>query len=217
MAKRKLNPADYLAQWQRQLADGLEKMAITLSSEQQRLLLDYLALLVKWNQAYNLTAIRNPEEMVSRQLLDSLSILKLVKGTRVLDVGTGPGLPGIVLAISLPHTHFTLIDSNGKKTRFVQQAISELKLPNAEVKQLRVEELQVTEGYDTITSRAFAALPKMVELTRHLLAEGGQLLAMKGTVPQEEMDQVKSQGYQVEVEKLQVPDTDGERHAIILL
>ena len=217
MAKQRLNPADYQALWQRQLEDGLAKMAITLSTEQQQLLLDYLALLVKWNQAYNLTAIRNPEEMVSRQLLDSLSIIKLVKGIRVLDVGTGPGLPGIVLAISLPDTYFTLIDSNGKKTRFVQQAISELKLPNAEVKQLRVEELQASEGYDTITSRAFAALPKMVELTKHLLAEGGQLLAMKGTVPQEEMDQVQSQGYLVKVEKLLVPDTDGERHAIILM
>ncbi|MET0093851.1 MAG: 16S rRNA (guanine(527)-N(7))-methyltransferase RsmG, partial [Sedimenticola sp.] len=167
--------------WEKQLTDGLRRMDIDLSEQQQGLLLDYLALLLKWNNAFNLTAVRDPAEMVARQLLDSLSILDMVRGPRVLDVGTGPGLPGIPLAIALPDAHFTLLDSNGKKTRFVQQAKTALGLSNVEVVNGRVESFRPDIPFDTVTSRAFAALPKMVELTRHLVAGGGQLLAMKGT------------------------------------
>ncbi|MCW8903471.1 16S rRNA (guanine(527)-N(7))-methyltransferase RsmG, partial [Sedimenticola sp.] len=162
---------DQQNQWRHQLSEGLRIMAIDLSERRQQLLLDYLALLLKWNKAFNLTAIRDPGEMVPRQLLDSLSILNLVQGERVLDVGTGPGLPGIPLAVAQPDRQFVLIDSNGKKTRFVQQAVVALGLDNVQVVRTRVEAYQPDAGFDTITSRAFAALPKMVQLTRHLLAD----------------------------------------------
>ncbi|MES9855714.1 MAG: 16S rRNA (guanine(527)-N(7))-methyltransferase RsmG [Sedimenticola sp.] len=208
--------SDHEALWQSQLADGLKAMEIELASEQQQKLLDYLTLLVKWNSAFNLTAIRDPQEMVSRQLLDALSILHLVKGKRVLDVGTGPGLPGIPLAIALADSWFTLLDANGKKTRFVQQSIGTLGLKNVEVVQDRVEAFQPSQGYDTITTRAFASLPKMLQLTSHLLAEGGQYLAMKGVDPIEELDQLGLDQKRVERITLFVPQTTGERHAVVI-
>lgn len=202
--------------WRRQLQAGLRAMDIALSERQQQRLLDYLALLLKWNKAFNLTAIREPGEMVSRQLLDSLSILPLLRGTRVLDVGTGPGLPGIPLAIAEPERQFVLIDSNGKKTRFVQQSLVTLGLANARVERSRVEAYRSVDGFDTITSRAFAALPKMLQLTEHLLAGRGRLVAMKGTVPGEEIAELEAAGYRVEVVPLQVPESDGQRHALLV-
>ena len=207
---------DHQNQWRHQLSEGLRVMAIDLSERRQQLLLDYLALLLKWNKAFNLTAIRDPGEMVPRQLLDSLSILNLVQGERVLDVGTGPGLPGIPLAVAQPDRQFVLIDSNGKKTRFVQQAVVALGLDNVQVVRTRVEAYQPEAGFDTITSRAFAALPRMVQLTRHLLADQGRLLAMKGTVPTDEIAELAAQGYRVEVAALSVPGSDGQRHALLV-
>ncbi len=204
------------SQWQQQLQTGLDEMEISLGREEQQKLLDYLALLVKWNKAFSLTAIRDPEEMVSRQLLDSFSILKLVKGNHVLDIGTGPGLPGIPLAIALPEKQFTLLDSNGKKTRFVQQAITSLGLKNANVVRERVEAFQPGIGYDTITSRAFASLAKIVQLTSYLMADLGRLVAMKGVDPVEERDELKMTGMTVETVRLFVPQTSGERHAILI-
>lgn len=200
--------------WQSQLEVGLNRMAIVLTQPQQQRLLDFLALLNKWNQAYNLTAIRDVNVMVSRQLLDSLSILHLLEGTRILDVGTGPGLPGIPLAVARPDCQFTLIDSNGKKTRFVQQAITTLGLDNVTVAQTRVEAYKVKDPFDTITSRAFAALPKIVQLTQHLLADHGQLLAMKGTVPTDEIAALKARGFKIITDSLKVPDNEAERHAL---
>ncbi|WP_029132204.1 16S rRNA (guanine(527)-N(7))-methyltransferase RsmG [Sedimenticola selenatireducens] len=207
---------DQQNQWRHQLSEGLRIMAIDLSERRQQLLLDYLALLLKWNKAFNLTAIRDPGEMVPRQLLDSLSILNLVQGERVLDVGTGPGLPGIPLAVAQPDRQFVLIDSNGKKTRFVQQAVVALGLDNVQVVRTRVEAYQPDAGFDTITSRAFAALPKMVQLTRHLLADQGRLLAMKGTVPTDEIAELAAEGYRVEVAALSVPGSGGQRHALLV-
>jgi 16S rRNA (guanine527-N7)-methyltransferase len=204
------------AAWPEQLASGLAALAIALDQEQQRRLLDYLALLDKWNHAYNLTAIRDPGEMVRRQLLDSLSILPLVRGQRVLDVGTGPGLPGIPLAIALPGVHFTLLDSNGKKTRFVQQAVLELGLKNVAVVQGRVEAFRPAAGFDTITARAFADLPRMLGLVGHLLADGGELLAMKGTIPHQEIAALEATGVHIEVRTLVVPGDPAERHAVRL-
>ncbi|WP_428606540.1 16S rRNA (guanine(527)-N(7))-methyltransferase RsmG [Sedimenticola sp.] len=205
-----------LERWPQQLRDGLRQMGVDLSASQQQQLLDYLALLHKWNKAFNLTAIRDANVMVSRQLLDSLSILPFIKGPRILDVGTGPGLPGIPLAIALPDQQFVLIDSNGKKTRFVQQSLVTLGLGNVEVVRTRVEAYRSDAGFDTITSRAFAALPKMLELTRHLLDERGRLLAMKGTVPTEEIAELEADGYGVAVVPLQVPNSDGQRHALLV-
>jgi len=207
--------SEYPENWNSQLDTGLQQMALELSQAQQQKLLNYLALLVKWNRAYNLTAIRDPEEMVSRQLLDSLSILPLIHGRRILDVGTGAGLPGIPLAICLPDASFTLLDSNGKKTRFVQQVKLELGLNNVKVQHSRVEQLDHNRGFDTITSRAFAALPKIVAWSAGLLADKGILLAMKGSVPQEEVADLRQAGAEVEITQLEVPQS-GERHAIIV-
>ncbi len=202
-------------QWERQLEQGLQEMAIDLSAGQRQQLLGYLTLLQKWNRRFNLTAVRDPGEMVSRQLLDSLSVLKLLRGSRVLDVGSGPGLPGIPLAIALPEVHFALLDSNGKKTRFMEQARMEIGLGNVIVVRSRVEVYQPPAPFDTITSRAFASLGKMVELTSHLLAEGGRYLAMKGAVPREEIEAMEEMGGRLAIQSLAVPGTQGERHAIL--
>jgi 16S rRNA (guanine527-N7)-methyltransferase len=204
------------ALWPQQLAAGLAALRIDLGPDQQRRLLDYLALLNKWNRAYNLTAIRDPKEMVGRQLLDSLSILSLVRGPRVLDVGSGAGLPGIPLAIALPEVQFSLLDSNGKKTRFVQQAVLELGLPNVTVIQGRVEDFHPAEGFDTITARAFADLPRMLGLLGHLLAQGAGLVAMKGSVPAAEIAALEAQGVRIEVRRLELPGDPAERHAVLL-
>jgi len=203
------------AAWPQQLEQGLRAMGITLDAGRQALLLDYLALLQTWNQTYNLTAIRNPDQVVSRQLLDSLSIQGLLHGQRILDAGTGPGLPGIPLAILQPERAFTLLDANGKKTRFVQQAAFNLGLENVQVVQQRIESWRPPRSFDSIISRAFAALPKMLRLTRHLLNEGGLLLAMKGSVPEDEIRQLQLEGLSVQVRRLTVPGTEGERHAIL--
>ena len=199
--------------WREQLARGVAQMNLSVAPRQQELLLDYLQLLQKWNRAFNLTAVRDPQIMVSRQLLDSLSIHALLRGERVLDVGSGAGLPGIPLAIVDPHRSFTLLDTNGKKTRFLRQAKLELGLDNLEIEQLRVERYQAPCPFDTIVSRAFSSLPLMLDLTRHLLAEGGCWLAMKGTVPEAEIAALET-GVQARVHALAVPGETAQRHAI---
>jgi 16S rRNA (guanine527-N7)-methyltransferase len=205
-----------LALWQTQLQQGLIKMGLSLTPEQQQQQLEYLALLKKWNRVSNLTAVRDPAEMVPRQLLDSLSILELLQGERILDIGTGPGLPGIPLAIASPHKRFTLLDSNGKKSRFVQQTKLSLGLEQVQVVQSRIEEFTPEEGFDTITSRALATLIQIVEWSRHLLAEGGTLLAMKGSLPEAEIQELEESGASVKALPLDVPMSVGERHAILI-
>ncbi len=204
--------ADY---WPTQLRDGLAEMGISATPNQQRLLLDYLALLEKWNKAFNLTAVRDPRKMVSRQLLDSLSILHLLQGERILDVGSGAGLPGIPLSILAPGRSFMLLDTNSKKTRFLRQAKLELGLDNVEIEQARVEGYHPSRPFDVITSRAFASLPDMLALTRHLLAPGGCWLAMKGTIPQAELEAL-GKAYRVEIQALEVPGESGQRHVILI-
>ena len=206
---------DHHPAWGGQLESGLWELGIRLEPAQRETLLDYLALLRKWNRTYNLTAIREPLEMVPRQLLDSLSILHLLHGERVLDVGTGPGLPGIPLAIAEPRRRFVLLDANGKKSRFVQQVIYQLGLENTAMVQGRVEAFRPKALFDTIVSRAFAPLPRMADLAGHLLAADGLLLAMKGVLPVAELEQLRRQGFSVESERLRVPGSDGERHAIL--
>jgi len=197
---------------QHELADGLKRLQITLGRQQQELLLEYLLLLAKWNKVFNLTAIRDPEEMVSRQLLDSLSILPWVRGARVLDVGTGAGLPGLPLAIACPDIHFTLLDSNGKKTRFVQQAVAQLGLDNVEVVNERIERFQDPRGFEVITSRAFASLVDFFASTGHLLAPGGRWLAMKGLADKEQDKLPGDLRYQLH--PLVIPGCEGERHLV---
>ncbi|KTD34365.1 glucose inhibited division protein B GidB [Legionella moravica] len=173
----------------------------------------YLLLLQKWNTAYNLTAVREPEAMISKHLLDSLAIFPWLKGNRILDVGTGAGLPGIPLAIANPDKHFVLLDSNGKKIRFLTEVKRQLDLKNLEVVQFRVENYHPAQGFDTVTSRAFSSLEQMIYWTKHLIANNGIWLAMKGRYPDTELNMIH-QTYQVE--KYTVDGVDGERCCVII-
>lgn len=201
--------------WAEQLGAGLAAQGIDLSPEQHAQLTGFLTLLLKWNQAYNLTAIRDPQEMVPLHLLDSLSILTFLRGPRILDVGAGAGLPGIPLAIARPDLDFTLLDANGKKTRFMQQAAWELGLQNVRVVQSRLEAYQPEAPFQTITSRAFTALPRILELCTPRLAPGGLILAMKGAAPIAEIEQLQATGISVRTEPLRVPGVEGQRHAVL--
>jgi 16S rRNA (guanine527-N7)-methyltransferase len=203
------------------LLRGLDAMQLCLPDEVIDRLLAYLQLLAKWNRAYNLTAVRDIEQMVSRHLLDSLSVLpfisdKELQGTRLADVGTGAGLPGLVLAITQPQRHFDLIDSNGKKIRFVTQAIAELGLNNAHAHCVRVEQFRPDAGCDAVLTRAFASLPEIVRLCEHLLAADGRLFAMKGNFPDDEIAALPSPWHVETTHVLTVPDEPGQRHLIIL-
>jgi 16S rRNA (guanine527-N7)-methyltransferase len=199
----------------RQLEQGLRDMGIDLAPAIQQKLLAFLHYLVKWNRTYNLTAVRDPQQMIPRHLLDSLSVLPYLHGSRVLDIGTGAGLPGIPLALARPAAAFTLLDSNAKKTRFVTQAIHELGLKNAQVVQARVEKFHPEEKFDTLIARAFASIPDMLAASRHLCAPQGRYLLMKGVFPQEELAAV-TDGYQAEVKALRVPGLDAARHLVIV-
>ena len=204
------------AQWQRQLSQGLAGMDMALDEQQQQRLLDFLALLNKWNRAYNLTAVREPAEMVSRQLLDSLSIAPFIHTDHLLDVGAGGGLPGIPLAIAFPERRFTLLDSNSKKTRFLTQSVLELGLDNVEVFHGRAEQYQPGKQFSQISSRAFTALENLVNWCGHLLAEDGQFLAMKGQFPDDEVAALPAPWQVQSSIPLQVPGTTGERHLLLV-
>lgn len=193
---------------------GAEQLSLALTDRQVGLLVAYLNLLEKWNSAYNLTAIRQPEQMLYLHLLDSLSIAPRLTGNRILDVGTGPGLPGIPLAIVYPERHFTLMDSNGKKTRFLFQVRSELALGNVTEVQSRVEGFESDALFDAITSRAFTSLTDMVEKTNHLLADNGRFFAMKGQYPDQELRGLPKHYNVIASHPLVVPGVDGERHLI---
>lgn len=202
--------------WQRQLSEGLAQMQLSLNEDQQQQLLAFLALLNKWNRAYNLTAVRDESEMVSRQLLDSLSILPWVTTEHLLDVGAGGGLPGIPLAIVLPAKRFTLLDSNGKKTRFLQQCVLELGLKNVEVIHGRAEDCKPEHPFSQISSRAFTALDNLVAWCGDLLVRDGSFLAMKGQYPDDEVAALPA-GWQVSSShSLEVPCAGGERHLLVV-
>jgi 16S rRNA (guanine527-N7)-methyltransferase len=197
-----------------ELRRGSEQLGLSLSVEAQIKLLDYLALLHKWNKFYNLTAVRNPQQMVSNHLLDSLAVIPHLWSGRWLDAGCGAGLPGLVLAISKPDWQFSLLDSNSKKTSFVQQAIIELGLLNATVHCVRVEDWHPVELFDGIISRAFTELGNFLRSTRHLVAPHGRWAAMKGT-PGKELAEV-SNGCRVEnVIPIQVPGLKAARSLVI--
>lgn len=192
------------------LRKGMRSLGLTMDESQEQRLLQFLALLVKWNKAYNLTAVRDPLAMVGRHLLDSLAVLPHLRGRRCLDMGTGPGLPGIPLAIMRPEMDFVLLDSNGKKLRFVRQAVLELGLGNVEAEQQRLESYGSEEGFDTLVSRAFTALPRMLELTAHLRRPGTLLLAMKADKAEYELTAL-DQGMETRVIPLEVPYSEGKR------
>lgn len=192
-------------------------MSLNLNDEQCNKLVQYLGLLVKWNKAYNLTAVRGPEQMLTRHLVDSLSIVPYITAQRVLDVGTGPGLPGIPLAIMFPEKQFSLLDSNGKKTRFLTQSKIELGLHNIEVIHGRVEHVNVDRGYDQIVSRAFTAVSNMIEWCKHLLTPSGEFIAMKGPLAHDEWLEAEDPDFTLkELVELDVPGCEGKRQLIII-
>lgn len=196
------------------LETGLAGLGLQLPAAAVDQLLAYLAELQKWNAAYNLTAVRDPAEMVTRHLLDSLTVLPLVRG-RVLDAGAGAGLPGIVLAIAAPELRVTVLDSNGKKARFMRHAVRTLQLGNVAVAEARVEDFEAPAGFDCIVSRAFSALDEFFRLTRHLLAPGGQWIAMKGKLDAGELAAVPAGVAIQQVHRLTVPGLAEERHAVV--
>ena len=205
-----MNPAE-------QLQRGLITMGLDLPAAQQEMLLSYITLLYKWNRIYSLTALHEQDEAVSHHLLDSLSLLPFLPAGRLLDVGSGGGTPGIPLAIACPERQVTLLDSNSKKSSFLQQAAIELGLANISVHCGRVERYHPTHGgYAVIVSRAFAELRDFANLSRHLLQPEGVWMAMKGVWPYEEIAQLPDDIHVRDVYPLSVPGVDGERHAVVM-
>lgn len=200
------------------LDEGLAQLGLSLPGAVCEALLEHLLELEKWNAAYNLTAVRDPEQMLTRHLLDSLSIVPLLRDLpagRLLDVGSGGGFPGLPLALALPEWHVTLLDSNGKKARFLRHASRVLEVP-VEVVEARVEALPPLAAYDCIVSRAFASVADFVALTRPLLAPGGQWLAMKGKLDETELTALPTEVIIRRRVRLDVPDLPEQRHALIL-
>ena len=198
------------------LTKGLAELNFPLAAERQGLLLQYLVLLEKWNQVYNLTAVRNLTKMVGAHLLDSLSVVPFLSGANILDVGSGAGLPGIPIAVANPGCKVTLLDSNHKKVAFLRQAVADLALKNADVVWDRVESWAAPTEFGVIISRAFSDLGEFVSLAGHLLAPGGVLAAMKGLYPFEELERVPPEFRVKEVRALEVPGLDAERHLVLI-
>lgn len=199
---------------QKKLSQGLAELGIDLDAATQQKLLDYLALLEKWNKVHNLTAVRDPSDMVTLHLLDSLSVLPHIKSGRLLDVGSGAGLPGIPLSIVRPDLQVTVMDSSHKKASFMRQAKAALGIPNLEVVCGRVEEFHPEHKFNMVISRAFSDLAEFMRLTTHLCDEGGVWLAMKGVYPFDELAQIK--GPTSEVVPLRVPGLEAQRHLVFL-
>lgn len=199
------------------LADGLRDLELIVDSGTLQLLVDYVELLAKWNSTYNLTAIRHPDEMLSRHLLDSLAVSPYLLGNSLLDIGTGAGLPGLPLALYRPDLDVVLLESRGKKARFVQQAILVLGLNNVTIVNDRVENYQPAEKFDTLISRAFAPVAQMLYLAGHHCRSGGRILAMKGKNPTAELAGVETEKYHIdEVIELHVPNLEAERHLVMI-
>lgn len=199
------------------LADGIKALSLDLNEKQHEQLLDYLALLAKWNSVYNLTSVRDPMQMATLHLLDSLAAVSAFAGARnVLDVGAGGGLPGIVLAIARPDMQVSLIDTVHKKTAFLKQVKAELGLANATVYTAKVQEVQVPAPFDVITSRAFADLSDFVNWSGQLLEEGGRFIALKGVAPPEERERLPAPWQITELRPIRVPGLDAERHLVFI-
>ena len=197
------------------LEEGIVAMRLDISPAQQEKLMDYLALMFKWNSVYNLTSLRDPMQMVTHHLLDSLAAVPaFAQAHNVLDVGSGGGLPGIVLAVVRPGMKVSMIDTVHKKTAFLTQVKAELGLSNVTVYTARVEQLQVSDKFDVITSRAFADLSDFVNWSSHLLADGGRYIALKGVAPKDEQERLPAAWQVTGVEPLQVPRLGAERHLV---
>ena len=195
-----------------QLEHGINDVSLVMLPDQIGQLMAFLQLMVKWNKVYNLSAIKEPEEMVNLHLLDSLSVLPFLHGKRCIDVGTGAGLPGLPLAIAKPDMKFVLLDSNSKKTRFIQQVCIELDLKNVVPLHERVENYNPEQKFDTVIARAYTALPNLLTKTRHLLLDGGKLLAMKS----KETDELIRDDFQFdEVKGLNIAGLDATRNLVV--
>ena len=198
------------------LTRGAADLGLPLAPDQLTRMLAYLDLIEKWNRVHNLTAIRVRTQMMTHHLLDSLAIVPHLSGRRIIDVGTGAGLPGIPVAIACPERHITLVDSNQKKTAFVRQALTELRIGNAAVINERAEAYRPVTAFDMVVSRAFAELRTFVEQARHLTVDGGKFLAMKGRHPAQEIDALPADIRVLDVIELKVPHLDAERHLILM-
>jgi len=204
------------AELDRRLEKGVAELGLSLGREGRSKLLQYLALLEKWNQVYNLTAIRGREKMVSGHLLDCLAVIPYLTGTRLLDIGSGAGFPGIPVAVARPDIQVVLLDSNHKKAAFLRQAVAELQLKNATVVCERVEAWRAAEKFDCIISRAFSEIAEFIALTKHLLAPGGVLAAMKGVYPFEEIERLPPDFRLRQVHAFAVPGLEAERHLVLI-
>lgn len=194
-----------------QLQAMLDQTELDISLEQQKKLVQLVELLVKWNKAYNLTSVRDPQQMLIKHIMDSIVVSPYLQGRRLIDVGTGPGLPGLPLAILNPDKQFVLLDSLGKRLRFIRQAVLELGLKNVEFVQSRVEEYQPTEKFDVVLSRAFASLEDMLFWCQHLPNEAGHFLALKGQFPEQEVLTLDKKFKFIETITLSVPNLEGDR------
>jgi 16S rRNA (guanine527-N7)-methyltransferase len=199
-----------------QLAEGVEALGLALPPEAQPRLIEYLALLQKWNRTYNLTAVREASKMVNQHLLDCLSVVPQVKAATLLDVGSGAGLPGIPLAVAAPKMQVTLLESNHKKAAFLQQAKLELKLDNIAVTCERVETWQPGRKFEMVISRAFSDLAEFIKLAGRHVAPGGVLAAMKGIYPHEEIAQLPAGWRLREAAQLTVPGLRAQRHLLLV-
>lgn len=206
-----------MSQLRTQLDALIAQTELEVSEQQRQQLIGYVEMLDKWNKAYNLTSVRDPKEMLVKHIMDSIIVSTHLQGERYIDVGTGPGLPGVPLAIMSPEKTFVLLDSLGKRIRFIKQVLHELKIENVTPIQSRVEEYQPEDKFDGVLSRAFASMTDMVEWCHHLpKAETGHFLALKGLLPQDEIEQLPEWCSVTEVKALNVPQLEGERHLVIL-
>lgn len=200
-----------------QLDSLLGQTPLQVSPAQRQQLVAYVELLNKWNKAYNLTSVRNPEDMLVKHILDSLVVGPKLSGQHFIDVGTGPGLPGIPLAILYPERNFVLLDSLGKRITFLRQVVFQLKLTNVTPMLSRVEEFQPEQPFDGVLSRAFASLQDMVNWCQHLIDTNGRFYALKGLLPEQEFSELPDNIQVSASHQLQVPQLDGERHLIELI
>ncbi|PSV35031.1 MULTISPECIES: 16S rRNA (guanine(527)-N(7))-methyltransferase RsmG [unclassified Photobacterium] len=198
------------------LVQLIAQTELQVTEQQLDQLIGYVELLHKWNKAYNLTSVRDPNEMLVKHIMDSIVVSQYLDGASYIDVGTGPGLPGIPLAIMCPDKSFTLLDSLGKRIRFIRQVIHELKITNVTPVQSRVEEFEAGDGFDAVLSRAFASMADMVNWCHHLPKSGGHFLALKGQYNEQEAAELPEWCSVIEVKSLQVPDLEGERHLVVL-
>ncbi|GLT20294.1 ribosomal RNA small subunit methyltransferase G [Vibrio zhanjiangensis] len=200
-----------------QLDSLIAQTTLEVTDNQRKQLVGYVEMLHKWNKAYNLTSVREPSDMLVKHILDSIIVGEYLQGERFIDVGTGPGLPGIPLAVMHPEKEFYLLDSLGKRIRFIKQVLHELQIHNVVPVQSRVEQFQPEHKFDGVLSRAFASMTDMVEWCHHLPKEGsGRFLALKGQLPQDEITQLPSWCSVTDIKALTVPQLEGERHLVIL-